>query len=393
MTYAGLTTAGLDAPRGADFLTLIRSGIVSRLTAAGLPADVDWERDVAYGVLSACTAAELGRLSELMVAIHNGYDPASAVGFQLDVLADIMGVRRLAASASTATVTFTGTAGTAIPAGTVVKGGGTDGDARWATTADATVASGGTVDVAVQCTVDGPTTAAVGELSTIVTLVPGVTAATNAAAATAGAYLESDTALRARMLTARYRSGAASANGILAGLLAQSFIDSAVVLENDTTAAATIDGVSVTANSVMAIVHPDTLTDAQKTAMVQEIYLRTTAGIRTDGAQSATVTKADGFAKTVRWSWATAVPVTVAYTLVLETGFALSDVAGPLQEAVEAYFTGLQVNGDLYLLDFYAIADTIPGIKNVSGLTLNGSSSLTADADEIFTYLACTAAT
>lgn len=92
---------------------------------------------------------------------------------------------------ATGTVTITGTASTEIPVGTIIKQVETVEDAQqetgvqFETTAAATIAEGGTVDVAVKCT-QGGTQGNLAENSTFTTEVSGVTAITNAAAFTGG---------------------------------------------------------------------------------------------------------------------------------------------------------------------------------------------------------------
>lgn len=95
---------------------------------------------------------------------------------------------------ATGTVTITGTASTEIPLGTIIKQVVSTGDdsgttqetgVQFETTATATIAEGGTVDVAVRCTAGG-TQGNLAENSTFTAEISGVTAITNAAAFTGG---------------------------------------------------------------------------------------------------------------------------------------------------------------------------------------------------------------
>lgn len=117
----------------------------------------------------------------------------------LERWASIWGIQRKAASFAVGNVTFTGTNGTVIPAGTRLQR--SDG-AQYDTTADVTVASGtATVSVtAVTAGAAGNAAAAVG--LTTVSPLSGVNSGVTVASGglTAGADTESDTSLRARLL-------------------------------------------------------------------------------------------------------------------------------------------------------------------------------------------------
>lgn len=88
---------------------------------------------------------------------------------------------------ATGTVTITGTASTEIPVGTIIKqtADSEETGVQFETTAAATIAEGGTVDVAVKCTAGG-TQGNLAEDSTFTSEISGVTAITNAAAFTGG---------------------------------------------------------------------------------------------------------------------------------------------------------------------------------------------------------------
>lgn len=74
-------------------------------------------------------------------ALHaiNGLDRDTAVGYQLDGLGSLLHIRRLAASQSSATVTFTGSAGSAVTTGDLLED---DEGNQWALTADGAIAAG-----------------------------------------------------------------------------------------------------------------------------------------------------------------------------------------------------------------------------------------------------------
>jgi len=126
--------------------------------------------------------------------------PDTAEDAELARHAAIWGVARLAAAAATGDATFTGIAGTIIPAGTELR---RSDDARFALVAAAEVGGGGSVTAAVVALVVGAAgNSAAGTSLTLLAPVAGVTPSAVVAAGglAAGADAETDAALRARLL-------------------------------------------------------------------------------------------------------------------------------------------------------------------------------------------------
>lgn len=372
-TY-GLSDSGFVAPRGSDFLALIRSQFETELAAAGFTASIDWEADTFLGLVTTAMADQLGALSEINQAVYDGWDVNNATGLQLDNLAIIVGVTRTPASNSTASVTLTGTSGTVIPSGAIVQGGGPSGTSRW-TLDDTVTLSGGTGSGTVTAQDLGAIDADAAAITTIVTHITGWTAVTNASPATPGLERETDASLRLRRQQSLQTSGSRSLNALRANLLAVDGVQSVVVVQNDTPSTTTVSGISLAGSSIGVVVYPDTLTTAQKSALVQTIYDHIPAGIGTNGAQTATVTALDGFAVTIRWAWATTTTVNVATTVTLASGYDLADVSDAIEALIADYFLTLKVGQTAYNSDVIVLARTVEGVVNATA-TLNGGASV-----------------
>ena len=374
MTF-GLTDTGYIAPRSADFLTLIRDAFAAKLDALGspLPDDYDFDADTFLGPITAVMADRLGVLAEAGQATFDGFDIANATGLQLDNLAVLVAITRNAATFSTSTVTLSGTAGTIITEGKLVEGGGTDGRARWATTANATIGGGGTVDVIVQAVDDGPVIAAPGVIDAIVTPVAGWDSVTNAADASPGTARESDADLRARRQASLQITGAANINAIRAAVFAIVGVQAAVVIENDQRVPAVVQGVSMPANSYRAVVFPDTITTAVQESVAAAIYDRGPAGIRSDGSDVvANVTGVDGFTRVIRFDFADEITVNVQTTVTVASGFTVGDVTSDVQQAVVDYFLSLGVGDAVRELALAARVSVVEGVVGASFL-FNGN--------------------
>jgi uncharacterized phage protein gp47/JayE len=135
-------------------------------------------------------------------------------GEYLDMRADEHGLTRRPAAPAKGTVTFTGTPGTLIPAGTQVSTASTDTSPAvvFQTTVDATITAAGTVDVPVQA-VEGGSQGNVpaGAIVFLAEPLPGVSSVTNAAATSGGEDEESDESLLQRYLT-KVRNPSAGGN-------------------------------------------------------------------------------------------------------------------------------------------------------------------------------------
>lgn len=373
---ATFSDAGLQAESAAEWLVLIRDAYEAELAARGLPTDVVYDLDSVAGILTAVQAQMMGRLDEALQAVVDSRDPNNASGLALDNIGLLRQIPRRRASFSTATVDLTGDAGTVVPAGRLVEGGGPEGKARWATVESVTLPA----SVEVRATEAGAITATVGEIDKIVTPVDGWTGVTNPAAVTpsdtAGNEREESGAYRARLARTRTTRGSRSLLALQANLEQLAFVDSARVIENATGAAVTLpDGVTVLpANSVLAAVSPSSLSSAQEDQVAEVLFLWGPAGIEFAGtAVSKTITTDDGVLAdvTVSWDYLADVAVDVAVTVTrFADGYALADVEEGIEDAVAALYTG----GSAYLLAHYDAVASVPGVLGAT-ITLNGTAS------------------
>lgn len=139
---------------------------------------------------------------------------STTFGQYLDLRCEEHGLTRRAAVKATGQVTFTGTPGTIIPAGTQVStvSSGAAPAVFFATTSEATIGAEGTVTVDIEAMEAGASgNVAAGTITLLAQPVAGVTSVTNAAAATGGLDEEDDASLLARYLQ-RVRSPSAGGN-------------------------------------------------------------------------------------------------------------------------------------------------------------------------------------
>lgn len=173
--------------------------------------DIVTATPVGGALLRQSVLGELGDVQAGLAHLHYGYldwialqsVPYTATEEFLEAWAGLVGIVRKAAVAAAGTVTFTGTNGIDVPAGTEINRGD---DAVFTVAATATV-TGGSVTVAVTAAAAGAAgNTDVGTTMTLATAIAGVQS--TGAVATAldgGTDVESDESLRARMLL-RYQN-------------------------------------------------------------------------------------------------------------------------------------------------------------------------------------------
>ena len=373
-----LTDEGLEALRTADYLTLVRDALTAELAARGLTGPADYDRDTFLGAVTAVMAAQLGDLSEALQAVYDARDPGNATGVQLSSLAVVSGITRNEATPSTVVLTLAGDAGTEIPQGRTVRGGGPDGLSLWDLQEDAVIGGGGTIDATFVAQVAGATAAIAGTTWELITPVSGWTGATNAADAILGDDRETDDELRIRMQQSVQAGGTASINAIRAKLLELTLdgvqiLTAVGVVENVSNIAATIEGISMAPHSVGVVIYPSTISTAQLAVVVRSIYDNVAAGIETSGTSSATVTGLDLLAKTIRWSYPALVGVTVGVVVEVEppsttnpTPPTFAEVQPQVEAAIEEYGATLSIGDDVRELPIFQAVAAVEGVRSIT---------------------------
>lgn len=155
------------------------------------------------GQIIGIMSAALAQIWELAQLANNQWSPGLARSNNLSALVQLNKLQRKEATASTVTLTLTGTNGTVVPAGSQVRD--TNQTITVALDSDTTIGVSGTIDASATAIDTGPLSAAIGVLTVIVNPVTGWSSVTNAAAATPGRDTESDEGLRRRRVDSTFR--------------------------------------------------------------------------------------------------------------------------------------------------------------------------------------------
>lgn len=272
----------------------------------------------------------------------------------LDARAEEHGVTRKPASKATGEVTFSGTNGTVIPAGTLVSTtvapGSTGPSVSFVTTEVGTIAAGTAVVgiEAVDPGLEGNVPA--GAITRLSGLITGVSGVTNAAATTGGADLESDDDLRQRVIdavTAFNGAGTADDYRIWA-------------LEVEGVGSASVEPLWNGAGTVRVLVMDADGNPAGAPLITEvEAYIDERKPIGADVTVIAPTVEA----------------VDVVATLVMEAGFTVVGVTDAVEERLAAYFDGLVPGDDVIRNEVGAVIVTTPGVADYTTLTLDAAAT------------------
>ncbi len=187
--------------------------ILQRMLDA-LPADLDKsEGGFIWDALSPATIELALAAIWAQQVLERGF-ASTTFGQYLDLRCEEHGITRRPAVKASGQVTFTGTPGTVIPAGTQVStaSSGAAPAVFFTTTSEATIGTEGTVTVDIEAMEAGASgNVAAGTITLLAQPVAGVTSVTNAAATSGGLDEEDDASLLARYLQ-RVRSPSAGGN-------------------------------------------------------------------------------------------------------------------------------------------------------------------------------------
>jgi len=369
----GLAEHGLTLPTGSEILD---SMIDEYEALTGLTVDRTRTDDQVVMIFATILATQVGEMYDLLQAMYDGTNVEAAIGKQLEDAAYMTGLEPKPATKSTVALILSGVSGTVIPEGSIVEGGGPDGDSRWVPTSDVTL-SGISVTVTGESQSRGAITAEPGDIDKIVTAIPGWSIVTNGLAATPGVKRESDASIRARRRASLQASGSASTSAIRASLLDLDYVESVVILENNSNAKQeVVTGWTLEGNSVWIFVHPDTLASDQNDEVAKTIHLKLAAGTETMFVAGPSdvqrfVTDVGGITKhEVNWHTSVSLEADFTVTVTRETGYELADVEQAIEDAMSDFFDEMELGQTLREYDLMLATQGIPGIDGLSFGTL-----------------------
>jgi uncharacterized phage protein gp47/JayE len=275
-------------------LTDIIADITTALqTAYG--SDINLSQNSPDAQLMNIYAQAASDLRQLLVAVYNSFSPLSASGTTLDERVAINGITRLAGTYTLQNVNITvsgaltlyGLDQSAQPVFTVADNAGN----QFQLVATQTPGGPGTNTYQFRAVAVGAVQTLPNTITNQVTIVLGVTAVNNPAAATStGVDEESDAALKIRQARSFFLAATGPVDAIIAALLQVTGVTNATVIENAT--AGTVGGVP--AHGIWAIVENGSNAD-----VAQAIYSKKAPGTPMVGGTSVVVSRPSGGTETI----------------------------------------------------------------------------------------------
>lgn len=336
--------------------------------------DMDTGDQALLGKLLRIFAYELAIEEENNEAVYYARFPNTATGTSLDRLLPFAAITRNTADAASYSVLFTGTAGYEIPVGTLV---GTDTELEFYTVEGATIGDDGTCIVTVSCvepgTIGNVNAAAINKL---VNADANISAVAGRECLSAGKDEEADVDTRVRFHGAVSGAGSCNANALRAALLRVPTVQFAAVVENEED---TADADGRPPHTFECYVLGG---DDYEQQIAEAIFEKRPIGIRTIGDKAVSITDASGNEKTVYYSAAQNVRITVKAVISTDATFA-GDGASAVQASVANYINGLGIGKSLVLSTIYRYIYDIPGVVEVTDLQLSTDGGSTYSAGNV----------
>ena len=359
---ASITSTGITGLDLAGYRELLNEELQA-LLGGGETVSVDPETPL--GQIIGLTSLRLTEQDEALVSLANAIDFRHATGRQLDDLLTIFGVLREPAGRSSGAIQITGTAGTIVPAGSVVA---TTENVRFYVDEDVTIPSGGTVMASITSVSVGAITAAAGTITRIVTLVAGWSSVTNLAAIAAGRDVEEDNELKDRHdnLLGQH---ALSSNPALEAAVRRAGATRVRIEENDTAASVTRQSLTIAANSFMCIVLGGTDSD-----IASAIADRKPLGVPSSGGSNMIVN-----GTVIRFQRVSEIATAVTVTVDPHTGFA-ADGLDDIKAAILRESTTWEIGQTLDATRLYQSIYGVPGhtVTVAPEITLQNGNALPA---------------
>ena len=229
---------GFSAPAESAVL----AGVTADLNAA-FGGNLNPDETTAQGQIASTETAIIGDKNNKFLLLANSVDPAFAQGRYQDAIGRIYFLTRIAAQSTVVNCTVSGLVGLKIPAGT--RALALDGN-YYVSTADGTIAPGGTTVIPFACVTTGPVSCPAGTLVQIASDISGWDTITNAQDGIVGRNVESRYDFEYRRALSVAANGMGTIPAIQGSVLGVAGVLDAYVTDNTSAASPiTIDGVTV----------------------------------------------------------------------------------------------------------------------------------------------------
>lgn len=305
--------------------------------------DVVLTPDSQDGQFLAVIAQSLFDTAALGAAVYNSFSPVTAQGVGLSRNVKINGLNREKPTNSTADLTIVGQAGTVISNGIASDSL----NQNWILPASVTIPGGGSITVTATAALIGAVNAEAATITNIFTPTLGWQTVNNVAAATPGAPVESDAALRARQAISTSIPAQTVFDATIGAVSNLPGVTDLKGYENPTDST---DGNGLPPHSICLVV-----TGGDDVEICQTIMDYKTPGTNTFGDVTETVTDAKGMPLAI--SFQRSIPATIGVQVTITTGAGWStDFEALIQAAIAAVITAGGIGNTVLYTTLFAPA-------------------------------------
>lgn len=323
---AQITSTGVVVPDYADVLAAVRN-LFGSIYGADTVLTPNTQDDQWLSVLSQA----ISNSNQGVGAAYNAFAPTFAQGAGLSSLVKINGLRRGVPTNSQIVVTITGTAGTQIINGQVGDNAGLN--QVWNLPVSVIIPPAATIDVTATSSVPGAISAGASSLTRILTPTNGWQTVTNGSnAASLGAPVESDAALRRRQSVSTGQPAQTPEEAIAAEVANVSGVTASLIYDNRTSST---DGNGIPSHTVSAVVD-----GGDATAVAEAIFSKIAPGIGTYGTTTVSLTDSQGMVVNVNFFELAFTTIYVALTITPLAGYT-SAVGAEIEAALAAWVSGI----------------------------------------------------
>lgn len=298
--------------------------------------DLYLEADSQEGQLVAIFALAQQDVYALAAAVYNAFSPQTAQGAGLSRMVIINGIRRQAAGYSTVDLRLVGQHGTLIRDGVAEDAAGQ----KWDLPAEVVIPAAGEITVTARARELGDVRAAAGEITRIATPCRGWQSVSNPLAATPGAAVETDAALRARQAVSTALPSRTVFEGTLGAVANVPGVTRWRGYENDTN---TPDANGLPPHSICLVVE-----GGDATAIADAVARKKTPGCYTHGDVSTLTLDDKGLPNVIRFYRPGIVRVRLRIAIQPLAGYLTSTGVG-IKANVASYINALPIGDDVLL--------------------------------------------
>lgn len=336
---ATVTAQGISAP---DYQTILDTltGYFRQIYGN----DAYLEPDSKDGQMIALVALAIHDANNTAIAVYRSFSPTTAMSDALTSNVKINGITRRAATNSTVDLVLTGTPGTTVTNGTVRDVNGV----TWDLPARVVIGTAGTVVATATCSSTGAVAAMPGTVTQINTPTRGWVSVANPLAAAVGTAAETDAELRTRQRQSVALPSLTPFDAVDGAIANVDGVTRHKLYENDTEET---DANGLPAHSISAIVEGG---DAETIAKI--IRGVKGQGVSTFGTTAIVVADKYGNPYTIRFSRPVDVPIYVAITIKVFTGYT-SEIGAQMRQEIADYINSLAIGANVLLSRVYSPAN------------------------------------